>query len=106
MTSTLIVLIVSAIVIAFWSAGRAAAEIAIIHGRRACEAAGVQWLDQSVHLASMRPRRAPDGRMGWERVFQFDYSTGGDDRHTGRLTLHGDRLIALIGPMPRVRDDV
>lgn len=101
MTTSLIVLILTAIALAFWSAGRAAAETAITHGRHACEAAGVQWLDQSVHLVAMRLRRGPDGRMGWERQFQFDYSTGGDDRHAGRLTLHGLRLTALIGPMPK-----
>lgn len=100
MTTTLIILILAAVGLAFWSAGRAAAETAVVHGRRACEAAGVQWLDQSVHLRAMRLRRGGDGRLGWERVFQFEYSSGGDDRQAGRLTLFGTRLVALVGPMP------
>lgn len=100
MTTTLFVLIAAAIGLAFWSAGRAAAETAAIHGRRACEAAGVQWLDQSVHLLSMRLRRDSNGRLGWERQFQFEYSAGGDDRQAGRLTLLGTRLVSLVGPMP------
>lgn len=100
MTTTLFVLILMAIGLAFWSAGRAAAEIAIVHGRRACEAAGVQWLDQSVHLLSMRLRRDSTGRLGWERQFQFEYSVGGDDRRAGRLVLLGTRLTGMMGPMP------
>ena len=86
--------------VAFWSAGRAAAEAAVFHGRRACERAGVQWLDQSVPLVRLRLRRGPSGRLGWERQFRFEYSSGGEDRHAGLVTLHGDALVGLVGPMP------
>jgi hypothetical protein len=87
-------------VIAFWNAGRAAAERAAVHGRRACERAGVQWLDQSVPLVRQRLARGPDGRLGWERQFRFEYSTGGEDRLAGLVTLHGARLVGVLGPMP------
>ena len=105
MTTTLFVLIITAVVVAFWSAGRAAAEVATIHGRHACTAAGVQWLDQSVHLLSIRLRRNGEGRLAWERQFQFEYSSGGDDRHAGRLVMQGTRLIATFGPMPKAAAD-
>ena len=87
-------------VIAFWTAGRAAAERAAMHGRRACERAGVQWLDQSVPLVRQRLARGPDGRLGWERQFRFEYSTGGEDRRAGLVTLHGAQLVGVLGPMP------
>jgi hypothetical protein len=87
-------------IIAYWTAGRAAAERAEGHGRQACTRAGVQWLDQSVPLVRQRLARGPDGRLGWERQFRFEYSTGGEDRHTGLVTLHGATLVGVLGPMP------
>jgi hypothetical protein len=54
MPTLLILMIVAATVFAFWSAGRAAAERAEEVGRDACQAAGVQWLDQSVHAIGLK----------------------------------------------------
>ena len=84
---------------AFWSAARAAAERAEAMGRDACQAAGVQWLDQTVHANGLRLRRGDDGRLGFERSFRFEYSQDGSDRHVGRLVLRGGRLVAFSGPL-------
>lgn len=100
MEMSLFALLAAFPLVAFWSAGRAAAEAAIAHGRRACERAGVQWLDQSVPLVRLRLRRGPSGRLGWERQFRFEYSSGGEDRHAGLVTMHGVDVVALVGPMP------
>jgi hypothetical protein len=35
-----------------------------------------------------------------ERHYGFEYSTGGEDRHSGRIVLHGRQLLALAGPIP------
>lgn len=83
----------------FWTSGRAAAERATLHGRRACEHAQVQWLDQSVHQVKLRLRRTETGRLCWERQFRFEYSTGGEDRRTGLIILLGGTLKGLVGPM-------
>ena len=100
MEMSLFVLLLAFPLGAFWSAGRAAAERAIACGRNACERAGVQWLDQSVPLVRLRLRRGRSGWPGCERQFRFEYSTGGDDRHAGLVTLQGDALVGLVGPMP------
>jgi len=97
----LILMIVAAMAFAFWSASRAAAERAEAVGRDACRAAGVQWLDQSVHAVGLRPYRQESGWLGFERTFRFDYSINGDDRHVGKLVLRGDRLVAFTGPVAR-----
>jgi len=86
---------------AFWSASRAAAERAEAVGRDACRAAGVQWLDQSVHAIGLRLVRHESGWLGFERTFRFDYSINGEDRHVGKLVLRGDRLVAFTGPVTR-----
>ena len=83
---------------AFWSTARAAAERAGDVGRSASQAAGVQWLDQSVHASGLRLCRNEDGRLGFERTFRFEYSEDGVDRHVGQLVLRGDRLVAFSGP--------
>ncbi len=98
MPTVLIVMIVSALLFAYWSAGRAAAERAEQLGRDACQVAGVQWLDQSVHAAGLRLHRGEDGRLGFERSFRFEYSYNGSDRHIGKLVLRGARLVAFSGP--------
>ena len=85
MPTLLVMMIVGALALAWWSSARDAAERAEDLGRAACEAAGVQWLDQTVHASGVRLRRGDDGRLGFERTFRFEYSEDGQDRHIGRL---------------------
>jgi hypothetical protein len=99
MPGLLILLIVVSLGWALWSAARAAAERAEEVGRDACHAAGVQWLDQTVHASGIRLRRGSDGRLGFERTFRFEYSEDGQDRHVGRLVLRGERLVGFSGPL-------
>lgn len=98
MPSLILLMIFGAAAFSFWNASRAAAERAETLGRNACRAADVQWLDQSVHAVRMRLCRLSNGWLGFERTFRFDYSHDGVDRHSGRLVLRGDQLVAFTGP--------
>ncbi|MGH8031674.1 MAG: DUF3301 domain-containing protein [Luteimonas sp.] len=98
MPTPLLLLIAAGIVLALWSAARGAAERAEAVGRSACELAGVQLLDQTVHASGLRLRRNDDGRLGVERSFRFEYSDDGVQRHLGRLVLRGDVLVSFSGP--------
>ena len=98
MPTLLLLMIFGALAYAFWDFSRAAAERATELGRNACQAADVQWLDQSVHAIGMRLYRREDGWLGLERTFRFDYSHDGVERHSGRLVLRGDRLVSFVGP--------
>ncbi len=100
MPTLLLLMIIAIPAIAFWSAGRGVAQLAIDHGRRACYHAGVQWLDQNVHQVRLRLYRRSDGWLGWERHYRFEYSTGGEDRHAGMVVMQGRTLSGLVGPMP------
>lgn len=106
MPTLVIVMICAAMAFAFWSAGRAAAERAETLGRNACDVAGVQWLDQSVHATGLRLCRHDNGWLGWERRFRFDYSLDGQDRHVGTMLLRGDRLVTFSGPVRPVASQV
>lgn len=98
MPTLLILMIAAAAGFAYWSAARGAAERAEQVGRNACELAGVQLLDQTVHANGLRMRRGHDGRLGFERSFRFEYSIDGTERHIGRLVLRGDELVSFSGP--------
>jgi hypothetical protein len=98
MPTLLVLMILAAMAFAFWSSARAAAERAEHVGRNACEVAGVQLLDQTVHASGLRLRRGHDGRLGFERSFRFEYSQDGVQRHVGRLVLRGRQLLSFSGP--------
>lgn len=98
MPTLLILLIVGGAGFFFFTAARAAAERAAEIGRDACQAAGVQWLDQSVHATGMRLRRLESGWLGLERSFRFEYSEDGQDRHIGRMVLLDGQLVGFSGP--------
>ncbi len=102
MLSAIIALALFGCVALGWSSARAAAETARFYGQRACEEAGVQWLDQTVMLESLTLRRAPDGWLRVARRYRFDYSLDGHDRKPGRLALLGRELqwIGLPQPVP------
>lgn len=99
-TSTLLLILGVAALVWAWWAHLGAAEAAARHGVAACEAAGVQWLDQSVQFTGMRIVRDGDGRLAIERAFRFEYSRHGEDRLRGRIVMLGERLRSLAGPAP------
>jgi hypothetical protein len=115
MPSLLLLMLLGTAGFLYFSAARIAAERAAEIGRDACQAAGVQWLDQSVQATGVRLRRREDGWLGLERRFRFEYSEDGQDRHVGQIVLFGNRLIgfsgptrasqALVHPFPGRRDD-
>ena len=98
MPTLLLLMLVGAAGFFLFPAARAAAERAADIGRDACAAAGVQWLDQSVHATGIRLRRRDDGWLGLERSFRFEYSEDGQDRHVGRIVLLGEKLVGFSGP--------
>lgn len=84
-------------------ADRRAAELATGLARRACEEAGVLWLDQNVQVVRKRLARNSSGMLSWRRDFDFEFSSTGDERQLGRVSLIGVEPVALIGPPPRVQ---
>lgn len=98
MPTLLILMIIGAAAFFLISSALGAAERAAEIGRDACQAAGVQWLDESVHAIGMRLRRKEDGWLGIERSFRFEYSDDGQNRRIGRVVLLGQKLVGFSGP--------
>jgi len=87
-------LLLVACVILTFAYFRQDAELALHLVHRTCRRAGLQWLDQSVHLTRLS--------YGWSggpvvrRDYRFDFSADGQQRSFGYLRLEGPRLLWLF----------
>lgn len=72
-----------------------ARETAVTAARRACDAAGVQLLDDTVAVAALALRRRSDGRIALRRVYRFEFSDTGNNRLCGSITLLGGVVEGL-----------
>ncbi len=89
----------------FWLNGIKARDAAMIACRRACDAEGLQFLDDTVSTARVRPERDDDGVLRLRRVYSFEYSDSGNNRRPGSIVLLGDRVIMLNVGLRAVPDD-
>lgn len=96
-----VIILVAAAALAWdWWADRQAADQATSAARKACESAGVLWLDQNVQRVRKRIARNAEGRLSWRRDFDFEFSTTGEERQLGRVSLLGAKVVGLVGPAP------
>lgn len=105
--SDLIALLAFAAVAGLWFKSTRARERAVEEARRQCTHHGLQLLDETVGLRSLRLRRI-DGRRQLEAGYGFEVSAHGDDRQEGRLWMRGDRLarVSLPRTVEPTRDTV
>lgn len=78
-----------------WLDGLKARDAAIAAARKACLADGLQLLDDTVSIASLKPARDEDGQLRLRRVYDFEFSETGDNRRRGSVVLLGQRVILL-----------
>lgn len=55
----------------------------------------LQFLDQSAVLCRLRPVRDPRQGWCWQRRYRFEFSSQGDRRYQGWITLNGRRLSGI-----------
>jgi hypothetical protein len=72
-----------------------ARDAAVAAARGACDAEGVQLLDDTVAIASTRPARDGEGRLTLRRAYDFEYTDSGDNRLRGSVILLG-REVEMI----------
>ena len=83
----------------FWLDSLRARDIALDGARRACEAEGVQLLDWTVAMRKIRLGRDDEGRRGFQRTYEFEFSDTGNNRIGGSITVLGRQLLALKLPV-------
>lgn len=88
-------LILLALIAWFWFDSLKAREAGIRAVRLACEADGLQLLDETIALTSLKPARNEHGRLALRRVYQFEFSDTGDNRRRGSVHLLGARVVLL-----------
>ena len=84
-----------------WWDSMQAREAAVRAARTACTAEGLQFLDDTVGIASVKPARNADGRLLLQRAYDFEFSDNGDNRIRGSVVTLGRRVILLNVLTPR-----
>jgi len=87
-TDLLFILLLAALA-GFWLDSLRALETARNAGKRACNSAGVQFLDDTVSVTALTLRRNAVGHMAIRRTYRFEFSDTGDNRLEGTLVLMG-----------------
>ena len=78
-----------------WWDSMQAREAAVAAARAACDTEGLQFLDDTVGIAGLRPARNDDGRLLLQRIYEFEFSDTGDNRRAGSVVTLGRRVIVL-----------
>lgn len=68
---------------------------AIREAELVCSAEGLQFLDETVAIASLKPVRNDDGRLVLRRVYAFEYSDTGNNRRPGSIVLLGQEVLFI-----------
>jgi hypothetical protein len=95
--SDLFLLLALLAIVGLWLKLNRSRERATAEARQQCLRHGLQLLDETVGLRSLRLRRVA-GRLGVERCYSFEVSIDGDDREPGRLWLIGTVMTGLSLP--------
>ncbi|MBL3529116.1 MAG: DUF3301 domain-containing protein [gamma proteobacterium endosymbiont of Lamellibrachia anaximandri] len=93
-TSTLNLLLIVLLLIWFWRDSLKVREKATRISRAACNAQGVQFLDQTVARRRIGVRWIRAG-LKFRRLYEFDYSQEGSGRQTGYIIMLGNQLELL-----------
>ena len=84
-----------------WWDSMQAREAAVTAAREACVAEGLQFLDDTVGIAHIKPARNAAGRLQLQRAYEFEFSDTGDNRVKGSIVMLGHRVLLLnIRPRP------
>ena len=88
-------LLVLAAGVAYWLEAMRGKELARAAGKRACDEARLQFLDDTVVQTRVRVRRDENGRIAFHRQYRFEFTDSNDARYRGNVTVFGRRVLHL-----------
>ena len=94
MTEFLLLAFLAAVAWLWWDSLQSR-EAAVAAARAACLAEGLQFLDDTVGIAGIKPARNDDGRLRLQRRYEFEFSDTGANRIKGSIVMLGDRVLQL-----------
>ncbi|MBT8139505.1 MAG: DUF3301 domain-containing protein [Gammaproteobacteria bacterium] len=105
----LLIFLAVAAALYFYSALRVR-ELATVAARKRCTELGVQFLDQSVSANGIALRSSvaasTTSKRTLERRYRFEFTSTGDERYVGLVTMLGNRVSAIELEPHRMPDDV
>ncbi|MFW1676200.1 DUF3301 domain-containing protein [Pontibacter sp. JAM-7] len=84
-----------ALMILHWWQSQQVKEIALRHTSKHCRELDLQFLDESISLRAIWLKRDNQGRIRFWRAYNFEFSSTGEERYTGRVVTLGRQVIAL-----------
>jgi hypothetical protein len=91
----IVLLLLTAAGFLFWNDSLRARDRMLQTCTRLCRELKLQFLDETVVLASIRLARSTRGWPEFIRIYSFEFSGTGQDRWTGRATLAGRRVQSV-----------
>ncbi len=98
MNTLLLLFLISGCLGFWWFNTQRSREVAKAICQRACRQFQLQFLDDTITLVSIRPKRNHDGIWVIQSVYHFEFYDGGHQRLQGALILHGLNLEMLEIP--------
>ncbi len=93
--SVVIFLAIAAVIFAFWWQSDKIKRLTVAYARRYCRHRGLQLLDQTTVLRGIWFSRDEDGFLAVGRRYQFEFSTTGEHRYSGGISVLGTKLVAV-----------
>jgi hypothetical protein len=94
MFNLLVLLTLCLLVFYWWHSGDFKA-IAMGFATQHCEQFSLQLLDQSMVIKGLWAERNVDGALSVRRRYQFEFSSTGEQRYLGLLTMAGSKLKSI-----------
>ena len=88
-------LILMGLIALIWQDSLRAKEIGIKAVRQVCAEEGLQLLDETISLFSLKPARDDYGRLVLRRVYQFEFSENGENRRRGSVQVLGRQVVLI-----------
>ena len=88
-------LILMGLIALIWQDSLRAKETGIKAVRQVCAEEGLQLLDETISLFSLKPARDDSGRLVLRRVYQFEFSENGENRRRGSVHLLGRQVVLI-----------
>ena len=82
-------------VASFWWQGDKIKRVAMDYVQHRCAAEQLQLLDQTLVLSGLAPVRDQVGNLVLKRHYQFEFTSTGEARHEGSITMQGLRPVSL-----------
>ena len=88
MESYILILLILAVIWYWWSSF-SAYDVAYQAARNSCAKLDLQFLDDTLDVIKVRPCRHARGFIQLCRLYEFEFSSDGDNRYTGYVALSG-----------------